>query len=150
MVARILDWSTIALLAVSFSGNNAFAGPPDEGLAAPAERDACVKDFVSLREEAEARGRLIKVSSERHAPPEEACKLIGNFGQSETKMIKYVEANAERCGIPPKIAHQLRAGHTNTEVMQKKVCAVALQAQRGGPAGSVGDFDHIGAPPLVR
>jgi hypothetical protein len=69
MVAGILGWSTIALLAVSFSGNNAFAGPHEDGLAAPAERDACMKDFVSLREEAEARGRLIKVASERHAPP---------------------------------------------------------------------------------
>jgi hypothetical protein len=36
----------------------------------------------SLRREAEERGKLIKAASERHAPPNEACKLIGNFGQS--------------------------------------------------------------------
>ena len=33
--------------------------------------------FVPLRQQAEARGKLIKAASERHAPPEEACKLIG-------------------------------------------------------------------------
>jgi hypothetical protein len=150
MVQRILGWVTIALLAASVSGNNSFASPLEDSLAASAERGACTREFVPLREEAEARGRLIKVASERHAPPEEACNLIGNFGQSEAKMIKYIEANAEKCGISPEVAERLRAGHKNTEVMQKKICAMAQQAQRGGPAGPVGDFDHIGAPPLVR
>ena len=84
---------------------------------------------MPLREEAEKRGKLIKAASERHAPPEEACKLIGNFAQAEIKMIKYVESHAAKCGIPPQIAEQLKTGHKNTENMQKKVCAVAQQAQ---------------------
>jgi hypothetical protein len=58
-------------------------------------------------------------------------------------MIKYVEANTTKCGIPPQVADQLKGGHKNTEAMQKKVCDVALQQQRGrGPAGPVGDFDY--------
>ena len=89
-----------------------------------------MKGFVPLREEAEKRGKLIKAASERHAPPDEACKLIGNYSQAEVKMIKYVEANSAKCGIPPQIAEQLKAGHKNTEAMQKKVCAVAQQAQQ--------------------
>ena len=93
-----------------------------------------MKGFVPLREEAEKRGKLIKAASERHAPPDEACKLIGNFGQAEIKMIKYVETNAAKCGIPPQISEQLKNGHKNTETMQKKVCTVAQQGQRG-PAG---------------
>jgi len=97
--------------------------------------DACMKGFIPLREEAEKRGKLIKAASERHAAPDEACKLIGNFGQSEIKMIKYIEANSAKCGIPPQIGDQLKAGHKNTEAMQKKVCAVAQQAQTKGPAG---------------
>jgi hypothetical protein len=100
------------------------AGPPDE----------CMKGFIPLREEAEKRGKLIKAASDRHAAPEEACKLIGNFAQSETKMIKYVESHAAKCGIPPQIADQLKSGHKNTETMQQKVCAVAQQQQKG-PAG---------------
>ena len=94
-----------------------------------------MKGFVPLREEAEKRGKMIKAASERHAPPDEACKLIGNFGQAEVKMIKYIEANATKCGIPPQIGEQLKTGHKNTEAMRKKVCAVAQQAQTRGPAG---------------
>ncbi len=101
--------------------------------------------FAPLRAEAEARGKLIKAASERHAPPDETCKLIGNFRQSEVKMIKYIEANSATCGISPELADQLRTGHRNTETMQKMVCAVAQRAQRRGPAGPVGDFDDIGA-----
>jgi hypothetical protein len=93
-----------------------------------------MKGFVPLREEAEKRGKLIKAAGERHAPPDEACKLIGNFGQAEIKMIKYVESHAAKCGIPPQIADQLKNGHKNTESMQKKVCSVAQQQQKG-PAG---------------
>ena len=80
--------------------------------------DQCMKAFMPLREEAEKRG-----------------KLISNFGQAESKMIKYVETHAADCGIPPQIGDQLKAGHKNTEALQKKVCAVAQQVQTRGPAG---------------
>jgi hypothetical protein len=96
--------------------------------------DECMKGFVPLREEAEKRGKLIKAASDRHASPDEACKLIGSFGQAEIKMIKYVEVNSAKCGIPPQIGDQLKNGHKNTESMQKKVCAAAQQQQKG-PAG---------------
>ncbi|SHG67125.1 hypothetical protein SAMN05444169_3598 [Bradyrhizobium erythrophlei] len=108
-------------------------GPAPPSQAGPS--DECMKGFLPLREEAEKRGKLIKVASDRHAPPDEACKLIGNFGQAEIKMIKYVETHAAKCGIPPQISDQLKAGHKNTEKMQKQVCAVAQQAQQRGPAG---------------
>jgi hypothetical protein len=119
--------------AAPIAGGSAFErgpAPPSGGAA-----EACMKAFMPLREEAEKRGKLIKAASDRHAPPDEACKLIGNFGQAEIKMMKYIEANATKCGIPPQIGDQLKAGHKNTEAMQKKVCAVAQQAQSRGPAG---------------
>ena len=104
--------------------------PPSQGAA-----DECMKGFIPLREEAEKRGKLIKAASDRHAPPDEACRLIGNFGQSEIKMIKYVESHAAKCGIPPSVSEQLRTGHKSTETMQQKVCAVAQQVQQRAPAG---------------
>ena len=61
-------------------------GPPQAGGGA----DACMKGFVPLREEAEKRGKMIKAASDRKASPDEACKLIKNFGQAELKMINYV------------------------------------------------------------
>ena len=97
---------------------------------------------MQLREEAEQRGKLIKIASYRHASADEACKLIGSFGVAEVKMIKYVEARVAQCGIPQQVLDQLRTGHKNTEGMQQRVCSVALQqhVQQRGPSGPTGDF----------
>ena len=111
-----------------------FGGAPQRPAAGGAA-DACMQGFVPLRAEAEKRGKMIKAASDRKASPDEACKLIGSFGQAEVKMIKYVESNAEKCGIPPQIADQLKNGHKNTEKMQKQVCGMAAQAQTQRPAG---------------
>ena len=81
------------------------------------------------------REKTVDLMRPRHAPPDEACKLIGNFGQAEIKMMKYVESHAAKCGIPPQISEQLKNGHKNTENMQQKVCTVAQQVQQKGPAG---------------
>jgi hypothetical protein len=118
--------------AAPITGSAFERGPAPPSQAGPA--DECMKGFVPLREEAEKRGKLIKAASDRHASPDEACKLIGSFGQAEIKMIKYVEVNSAKCGIPPQIGDQLKNGHKNTESMQKKVCAAAQQQQKG-PAG---------------
>lgn len=119
--------------AAPVGGAGAFsAAPPTQ---APGED--CMKAFIPLREEAEKRGKAIKAASDRHAPPDEACKLIRNFGQAEMKMIKYVETNAAKCGIPPQVGAQMKDGHKNTEAMTTKVCNVAqqMQNQPRGPAG---------------
>jgi hypothetical protein len=118
--------------AAPIAGSAFERGPAPPSQAGPA--NDCMKEFVPLREEAEKRGKLIKAASDRHAPPDEACKLIGNFGQAESKMIKYIEAHATKCGIPPQISEQMKNGHKNTENLLKKVCAVAQQQQKG-PAG---------------
>ena len=95
----------------------------------PEEHAVCLKGFIPLREDAERKGKMIKAASERHAPPEEACKLIGNYSAAEVKMIKYVEANAAQCGIQPSasLVEQLKVGYKNTEALEKTVCAVADQ-----------------------
>ncbi len=113
---------------------SAFERPPAPPSQAGGAADACMKDFIPLREAAEKRGKLIKAASDRHAPPDEACKLIRNFGEAEIKMIKYVESHSAKCGIPPQISDQLKNGHKNTEKMQKQVCTMAQQQQQG-PAG---------------
>lgn len=134
----VVPLSFAALALTTAQAQDAFPAPPP---GSTSERDRCMNEFLPLRQEAEARGRLIKAASERHAPPDEACALIGNFGQSEIKMIKYVDANSSKCGIALQVADRLKAGHRNTEAMQKKVCAVAQLSPHRGPAGPVGDFD---------
>jgi len=106
--------------------------PPQGG---PPGGEDCMKQFLPLRTEAEKRGALIKAASDRRAPPDEACKLIKSFAQAELKMIKYIETNAQKCGIPAQVPEQMKKGHKGTEVMEKKVCDAAQQVQQRGPAG---------------
>jgi hypothetical protein len=87
----------------------------------------CTNEFLPLRQEAEKHGAMIKSASVNHAPPDETCKLFVAYGQSQLKMIKYIESHQAKCGIPPQIGDQLRAGRKNTEVIQKKVCDAAKQ-----------------------
>jgi hypothetical protein len=94
-----------------------------------------MKEFAPLREAAEKRGKLIQAASARHAPPDEACKLIGQYSQAEAKMVKFVDTNSRKCGIPDNVGQQLHANHKATEAMHQKVCDVAKQAKMRGPAG---------------
>jgi hypothetical protein len=109
-----------------------FGAPPPQ--AGPPGGDECMNGFLPLRKDAEKRGAMIKAASEHHAPPDEACKLIGNFAQSEVKMIKYIDTHMQKCGIPAQVGEQMKNGHKNTEAMLSKVCSAAQQATRG-PAG---------------
>jgi hypothetical protein len=108
-----------------------FAAPPTQG--GPPEE--CMKQFLPLRQEAEKRSHALKMASEKHAGPDVACKLIGSFIQAEVKMIKYIETNGTRCGIPPQISDQMKKGHQGAEAMQVKICAAAQQVQKQGPVG---------------
>jgi len=108
-----------------------FAAPPTQS----GPSDDCMKQFMPLRQEAEKRGQALKAASEKRAGPEVACKLIGSFIQAEVKMMKYVETNSARCGIPPQISEQLKKGHQGSEAMQAKICGAAQQAKTQAPAG---------------
>ncbi|MDE2467747.1 MAG: hypothetical protein KGL35_03155 [Bradyrhizobium sp.] len=112
------------------AGFSAAPAPPTQG-----GGDNCMKDFLPLRGEAEKRGKLLKAASDRHASPEEACKLFKSFSVAESKMLSYVETHSAKCGIPPQVTDQLKGNHKNTETMLQKVCAAAQQAQMRGPAG---------------
>jgi hypothetical protein len=108
---------------------------PPQQQAGPPGGDECMNGFMPLRQEAEKRGAMIKTASDRHATPDEACKLFVAYGQSELKMIKYIESHQAKCGIPAQVGDQLKAGRKNTEVIQKKVCDAAKQMATRGPAG---------------
>ncbi len=109
-------------------------GAPQRQAGPPPGAEECQKGFLPLRKDAETKANAIKAASKRKAPPQEACKLIGSFSQAEVKMIRYIEANAKKCGIPPQVGEQMKKGHAGTEQLQQRVCAVAAQAQQA-PAG---------------
>lgn len=106
-------------------GSPSLSAPGGRFAAAPSSElaDACHKGFVPLREDAERRGRLVKAASDRKAPREEACQLIGRFGEAELKMIRYVDANSAKCGLQH-VAARLKAGHAKTKEMYGRICAV--------------------------
>lgn len=112
-------------------GGGGFGGPPQQQAGPPPGAEECQSGFMPLRADAEAKAKAIQAAGKRKAPPAEACKLIGNFAQAETKMIKFVEANSKKCGIPSEVAAQMKKGHANTTQLQTKVCAAA---EGGGPA----------------
>jgi hypothetical protein len=116
-------------------GPGSFSPAPPSPQGGGAQAQACQNGFIPLRDDAEKKGKLIKAASDRHAPPDEACKIIGNYAAAEVKMIKYIEANSAKCGIPPQVGEQLKAGHKNTEALVKKVCTVAEQIKTRGPSG---------------
>jgi hypothetical protein len=116
-------------------GGGAFGGAPQQQAGPPPGAEECQSGFMPLRADAEAKAKAIQAAGKRKAPPAEACKLIGNFAQAETRMINFVEANSKKCGIPPEVAAQRKKGHANTSQLQTKVCAAAAG---GGPAGPAG------------
>ncbi len=132
--------------ATPLGGGGFNAAPPTQEAGGPGAQ--CMKAFMPLREETEKRGKMIKAASDRHATPVEACKLIRNYSQAELKMMKYVENNATKCGIPAQIGEQIKASHKSTEAMLTKVCDLAQQMQQARPAGpSLSDILGSGSGP---
>lgn len=119
-------------------GGPSMAGPPPGA-------DACMKEFLPMREDAEKKAKLIKAASDRKAPPDEACKLLANFDAAQVRMLKFVSANAAKCGIPPQIADQLKAGHANVDKMKTMVCKVAEQRAKGGGAPAPSLSEALGS-----
>lgn len=126
----------------------AFGGAPPSagGGGGGAEQEQCMKQFGPLREEAQRRANLIKVASERKAPAQEACKLITNFMQAESKLVAFVTSKQSTCHIPPDIPKQMKMGHARTLELRKNVCAAATAQQQGGPAAPPSLSEVLGSP----
>lgn len=115
-----------------------FGGAPMGGQAGgpSAAQEECMSRFAPLRAEAEKRANMIKTASARKASPQEACKLITNFVQSEARLISFVVKNQSACGIPADVPKQMKANSARTAQLRKNVCAAAANggAPSGGPA----------------
>ncbi len=129
--------------------------------------EACIKQFVPLRQEAEKRLTEAKSAMDRHAPPPELCRLFSAFSDAEAKMIKYVEGQGVWCGFPPNVLPNMKAGHAKSLDARKQVCAAAAAPARpsapslsdalgtsipdaGAPKTGRGTFDTLTGSPLTR
>jgi hypothetical protein len=100
---------------------------------APAQPPAVCTELLSMRDQTQKAASAISAANERKATPQEACGLFRTFLASETKMIKAVEENGGRCGIPPDVPKQMKAGHARASDIAKKVCEVAANPRPSGP-----------------
>jgi hypothetical protein len=111
--------------------------------AAPAAPPPICNELLAMRDQTQKYASAIGAANERKASAQEACGLFKTFLASESKMIKGVEDNASRCGIPPDVPKQMKAGHAKASEIAKKVCDAAAMPQRpAGPSFS----DVLGAP----
>ena len=98
-----------------------------------------------MRDQTQKHASAIGAANERKASPQEACALFRTFLASETKMIKRVEEQGARCGIPSDVPKQMKAGHAKAAEIAKKVCEAAAHPPR--PAGPT--FSDVFGTPTV-
>jgi hypothetical protein len=101
------------------------APPPGQPQAPP-----CFKEFTPIRDEAQKRAEVLKAAMQKKVPREEACTLIKSFSAAEAKVVKFVTANAQGCGIPPQAVTTMKTNHDRTVKMETQVCAAAAGPQR--------------------
>lgn len=130
----------------AFAQQPAARQPAAAPQAAPAQQQvpACVKQFLTLREDAAKKATYIKAASDRRASPTEACGLLKNFVDAEAKVVKYAEDQGVWCGIPPNAMADMKKSHAQSIALKTRVCQTAA-AGGGRPAGP-SLSDALGAP----
>jgi hypothetical protein len=125
-VARAQDLSPVPYLdgpaSVGFGGRPSLGSGAQPAVGSSVYPGDCMSEFTPLRYEAEKRAELLRTASARHAPADEACVLIVSFARSELKMLRFLQGNEGRCGIPRQLIERVTAGHTKTEAMRQSVC----------------------------
>jgi hypothetical protein len=86
----------------------------------------CFKDFAPLKADAEKRGLILKRAMEsKKASREEACSMIKAYSAAEAKIIKFIQNNAQSCGIPQQAATVMKTNHERTLQSQHQICTVS-------------------------
>lgn len=96
----------------------------------------CIKKFVSLRNAARAKAKILEAAGKRKQKPtaQEACHLFNVFSTAEEKLVKYATENETWCGIPPRVVANMKKAHVRTVQTRTHICRVAAE-QRARPRG---------------
>lgn len=126
--------AVLAGLTVSAAAQMIGPGMAPPGVAPNGQRlPPCFNEFTPIRAEAEKRAGVLQAAMKKKVPREEACKLIKSFAEAEAKIVKFIQTNAQWCGIPPEAAGVMKTNHARTLKTQEQVCSVAA-----GPARPTG------------
>jgi hypothetical protein len=136
---------TIAILGLAMSAASALAQAPQVN---------CAQDFLTLRTDAETKGKALQEAGKRKAQPAELCPLFRRFGEAEAKIVRFLEQNQAWCQIPPEVVKTAKTSHGRTIQLRTRVCqaATAPVAPPQSPSfGLSGALDNTpgGAPPLT-
>ncbi len=162
-----LRWAIPATAALLLTG---VAEVRAQTAAPPGEKPPCFDQFMPLRQEVDKRFAAAKSGIDRKAQPAELCRLLTQFTQAESAMVKYVEQNAVWCSFPPNAVQSMKDGQSKSGEYRKQACTAASQVQRPPPprgpslsdafsnpvpSGSTtstgrGTFDSLGGNPLAR
>lgn len=111
----------------------------------------CMQDFIPLRDEAQKRADAISKAAKRKAPRPELCQAFRRFAEAEAKVAKFMEVNAQSCGIPAEAATATKSNHAKTLKVRDQICASGPMgdAQAPKPTGP-GLSEALGTlrPPL--
>ena len=127
----------VAGMTVSAAAQFMAPGMPPPGYSQPQQQQAppCYNEFAPLRAEAEKRGRAVKAAPDKKdkGSREEVCALLKRYSEAESRIVKFIKANASSCGIPPEAGAQMASNHARTLKTVSNVCSVAA-----GPARPTG------------
>lgn len=126
----------VAGMTVSAAAQFLAPGLPPPGYSQPQQQmPPCFKEFAPLKAEAEKRGLAVKAATDKKdkASREEVCGLLKRYSEAESRIVKFIKANAFSCGIPAEAATQMKANHGRTLKTVSQVCSTAA-----GPARPTG------------
>jgi hypothetical protein len=112
--------------------------------------------FIPLRDDAQQKAAAVRAATERKAERKEVCALVTRFAGTEAAVVKFLEDNETRCGIPDEAVKAAKAGHERTLNFRTMACTEVPAAQPheptlGGAIGTrsvdaAGNTNSIGPP----
>ncbi|MGH6771445.1 MAG: hypothetical protein ACRECO_20790 [Xanthobacteraceae bacterium] len=145
LLVAVLASITLHQAGAQFGGMPGLPGSPGFKAAPAAPPPAC-KALLTLRDEVQKHGGAIQNANKKRANVQTACKLFKNFIAAEAKMLRAIERDGGRCGVPADAALQIKSNHAQAVKVANQVCEAAAQASRpAGPSLS----DALGTTPPI-
>jgi hypothetical protein len=102
--------------------------PPPPSALSTAEQviiDQCRDQYGALRQEVETKAEPIRDADHSRISAPALCKLLISYAEVEYKMISFIFANSNKCGIPREISEKIRVTYAATEKMKAEACSKA-------------------------
>ncbi|MBV6488850.1 MAG: hypothetical protein H3C55_01500 [Pseudorhodoplanes sp.] len=107
----------------------AWSNPPQQSQGQPPQgQPPCAQEFIPLRDDAQKKANAIKPAADSKDRTR-LCQAFRTFVAAEAKVIKFVNENASRCGIPADAAKVMKTNHAKSTNIRNQVCSA------GGPSG---------------